>query len=78
MTIWIATLMFIAMVCPNTLKVLRRFEPALGVKPHSTEGGLGRIVAWNGSVPWAILAAALASAAISSLDSPSEFLYWQF
>ena len=36
MVIWIAILMFIALACPNTLQMLARFEPALGVKPRPT------------------------------------------
>ena len=33
---WIAILLLIALICPNTLQILAPYEPALGVKPAST------------------------------------------
>ena len=52
---WIAALLFIALVCPNTLQILAPYEPALGVKPQSTAPVIGRIriPAWGPSLPWA-------------------------
>jgi alginate O-acetyltransferase complex protein AlgI len=73
--IWISFLMFVALACPNTLQILARYEPALGVKP--TKLVLG-VVAWNASLPWAIAVSAVAAIAIGSIGGPSEFLYWQF
>lgn len=78
--IWISLLMFVALACPNTLQMLARYEPALGVKPPSSRlviGGL-RIIEWGPSLPWAIVMSAIAAIAIFSLAGPSEFLYWQF
>ena len=37
MVMWIFASMFIALVCPNTLQILARYEPALGVKPSTTD-----------------------------------------
>ena len=34
MALWIIASMFIALACPNTLQILSRYEPALGVKPQ--------------------------------------------
>jgi alginate O-acetyltransferase complex protein AlgI len=78
LAIWIAVLMFIALVCPNTLEILSRYEPALGVKPRSTKLGIGRALEWNASLPWAVAVAGIAAMAIVSISGPSEFLYWQF
>jgi D-alanyl-lipoteichoic acid acyltransferase DltB (MBOAT superfamily) len=77
---WIAILLFIALVCPNTLEILAPYEPALGVKPKSTAPALGgfRIPAWDPSLPWAVAISAVAAVAIFSIGGPSEFLYWQF
>src|SRR5271163_3884787 len=76
--IWICVLMFVALACPNTLQILARYEPALGVKPQSTKLVLGRIFEWDASLPWAIAVSAIAAIAIVSIGGPSEFLYWQF
>jgi alginate O-acetyltransferase complex protein AlgI len=72
--IWISILMFVALACPNTLQILGRYEPALGVKPLA----IGRVVGWDASFPWAIAMSAIAAIAIVSMGGPSEFLYWQF
>jgi D-alanyl-lipoteichoic acid acyltransferase DltB (MBOAT superfamily) len=78
LAIWIAVLMFVVLACPNTLQILSRYEPALGVKPRSTQLGIGRILEWNASLPWALAVSGLAAIAIASISGPSEFLYWQF
>src|SRR5271157_1930900 len=77
---WIAILLFIALVCPNTLQILAPYEPALGVKPQSTAPVIGKFKtpAWGPSLPWAIAVSAIAAIAIVSIGGPSEFLYWQF
>src|SRR5215469_2251803 len=78
--IWICFLMFVALACPNTLQILARYEPALGVKPQQTKFAIGRIkiLEWGPSLPWAIAVSAIAGVAIVSIGGPSEFLYWQF
>jgi alginate O-acetyltransferase complex protein AlgI len=78
--IWLAVLLFIALVCPNTLEMLARYEPALGVKPKPATPALGgfRIPAWGPSLPWAVAISVLAGVAIFYTGGPSEFLYWQF
>jgi len=77
---WISVLMFVALACPNTLQILARYEPALGVKPQSTRLVFGRIriPEWAASFPWAIAVSVIAAMAIASIGGPSEFLYWQF
>ena len=77
---WVAILMFIALVCPNTLQILAPYEPALGVKPAATAPIIGRrrIPVWGPSLPWAIAVSVVAAIAVFTLGGPSEFLYWQF
>jgi D-alanyl-lipoteichoic acid acyltransferase DltB (MBOAT superfamily) len=77
---WIAVLLFIALVCPNTLEILAPYEPALGMKPRSTAPLIGRfrIPHWGPSLPWAVAVSAVAAIAIFAIGGPSEFLYWQF
>jgi hypothetical protein len=77
---WIAILLFIALVCPNTLEILAPYEPALGVKPRTTAPLIGRvrIPNWGPSLPWAVAVSAVAAIAIFAIGGPSEFLYWQF
>jgi alginate O-acetyltransferase complex protein AlgI len=77
---WTAILLFIALVCPNTLQILAPYEPALGVKPRSIAPMIGkiRIPAWSPSLPWAVAVSAAAAVAVFSIGGPSEFLYWQF
>jgi hypothetical protein len=77
---WVAILLFIALVCSNTLQILAPYEPAPGVKPASTAPIIGRlrIPAWGPSLPWAVVVSAVAAIAVFSLGGPTEFLYWQF
>jgi len=79
MTIWIPVLTFIALFCPNTLQVLARYEPALGVKPSPSDAAVaGRKIEWSPSLAWAFAASVIAGIGILSLGGKSEFLYWQF
>jgi D-alanyl-lipoteichoic acid acyltransferase DltB (MBOAT superfamily) len=74
----IVILLFIALTLPNTLELLARYEPALGVKPKPHKHAIARAVQWNASLPWAIAISAMATVAMASIGGPSEFLYWQF
>lgn len=79
MTVSIAALMFIALVCPNTLQILARYEPALGVKPRPTDQSTGgMVVEWKASLPWAIGVSIIAATGIFFIGRESQFLYWQF
>src|SRR5262249_44688814 len=77
MIIWVMILAFIALTFPNSLKILARYEPALGVKPRQSQQ-FGRIIEWNPSVAWAIMVAAISAMGVIFIGGPSEFLYWQF
>jgi D-alanyl-lipoteichoic acid acyltransferase DltB (MBOAT superfamily) len=78
LAVWISVLMFIALACPNTLEIMSRYEPALGVKPLPTQRGIVGVLQWNASLFWAIMVSGIAATAIVSISGPSEFLYWQF
>ena len=79
MAIAIPILMFVVLACPNTLQILARYEPAIGVKPRPADTVVGRrMVEWSPSVAWAIGISVIAAMGILSLGGPSEFLYWQF
>jgi len=79
MTIAIPVLMFVILACPNTLQILARYEPAIGVKPRPADTIIGRrMVEWNPSLAWAIGISVVAAIGILSLGGESEFLYWQF
>ena len=75
---WIVVLMFVALACPNTMQILWRYEPALGVKAQTTKSLIGRIGEWDASLPWTMAMSAIAALAVISMGGPSEFLYWQF
>lgn len=69
----------IALLCPNTLQLLNRYEPALGWKPGQEEWTLrGRPFAWAPSLAWAAVMSVVAAVAVLHLGGQSEFLYWQF
>jgi alginate O-acetyltransferase complex protein AlgI len=77
MVMWIFALMLIALACPNTLQILARYEPALGVKPL-TSNFAGRRIEWNPCLPWAIGMSIVTAIGIFFVGGESEFLYWQF
>jgi alginate O-acetyltransferase complex protein AlgI len=79
MSIWIPVLTFIALLCPNTLQILARYEPALGVKPTPSDVGLAGVrIAWSPSLAWALGISVIGAIGVLSLGGKSEFLYWQF
>lgn len=72
--LWIATLLPVVFLMPNTQQILRRFPPFL------PDGGktLGSGLAWTPSRRWAVAMALVLAAGLLSLMKPSEFLYFQF
>jgi alginate O-acetyltransferase complex protein AlgI len=76
---WLAGLLVVALVLPNTLQILGNHEPALGLSPRSADKHRAwKALQWRPTLPWAIALSALAVAAIMRLGGKSEFLYWQF
>jgi len=78
MMAWMAGLALIAYGLPNTLQILARYEPALGVKPTAAGTSVQRALEWTTSLPWAVAVSVLAMVGILKLGGPSAFLYWQF
>lgn len=78
--IGVAILLLIALAVPNTLEILGRYQPALGVRPNATTLAIGKIklAAWGPSLAWAVVMSAIAAIALVHIGGPSEFLYWQF
>src|SRR5713226_4782263 len=75
----IAVSAFIALLCPNTLQILSRYEPALGWKPIPSAGATAKTsLLWTPSLAWAIATSIIAAIGILYLGGQSEFLYWQF
>jgi len=76
---WIVVPAFIALVCPNTLQILSRYEPALGWKPSPHDGATAKTrLLWTPSLAWAVAVSIIAAVGILYLGGQSEFLYWQF
>jgi alginate O-acetyltransferase complex protein AlgI len=81
---WVALLLLIALVPPNTLEILRAWQPATTM-PGMTQAG--RIDLWSGlsarmklslSPLWGLATAVLLAIGVLGLNRVSEFLYWQF
>lgn len=71
--LWIAVLLGIALIPPNTLEVMRSWQPAITMPAAAP-----RRPGFTLSPRWAFSTAVLAVAGVLSLGRVSEFLYWQF
>ena len=76
---WLGALLLGALALPNTLEVMARYEPALGVRatPTAPRSPLS-VLGWTPTIPWALAMSCLVIAAVIQLGGKSEFLYWQF
>jgi alginate O-acetyltransferase complex protein AlgI len=70
---WIAVLLFIALVPPNTLEMMRAWQPAITM-PAGRPGHLSVSL----SPRWAFATAVVTVIGVLGLSHVSEFLYWQF
>jgi len=76
---WVVVLLLIALILPNSIQIMARYEPVLGAKERPANTGLAPLsMSWSPTVFWAVVMSALAAAAIMRVGGPSEFLYWQF
>jgi D-alanyl-lipoteichoic acid acyltransferase DltB (MBOAT superfamily) len=82
---WIAVLLAIALIPPNTLQILYGYEPAITMPlPFDQDRRvapfrrLWRGLRWQPSAGWAIAAAGLSACGILALNQVTAFLYWQF
>ena len=71
--LWIALLLPVVMLAPNTQEILGRFEPALNV-PRAPPTRF----TWQPTARWAAVAAVASVCGLLSLTRVSEFLYYQF
>jgi D-alanyl-lipoteichoic acid acyltransferase DltB (MBOAT superfamily) len=77
--LWMGSLLTIALLLPNSLQFVARYEPVVGVQATSAGGGfLGRALVWQPTVLWAIVVTALAAISLWVMGRSSVFLYWQF
>ncbi len=77
--LWILILGIVALLFPNTLQLLGRYEPALGWKPNPNDiGTIEKPIVWNASLAWSVAVAVIGAIAILHVGGGSEFLYWQF
>ncbi len=77
--IWTLFLLAVAFIPPNTLQIMGRYEPAIGIKVKPADkGGVTPRVSWHPSTGWAMGMAVVAAVGILALGKLSEFLYWQF
>lgn len=73
--VWIAVLLPVIFLAPNTQQIMRRFKPAL---EHHTDRASSHFVAWKAQWQWAVVMAIVLTCGLLSLTRPSEFLYFQF
>lgn len=78
--LWVAGLLGVVLLCPNTLQLLAAYEPALGIYKRARTRAAGFIEAlqWRPWIGWAVATSVLAAIAIAQLSGGGEFLYWQF
>lgn len=76
---WIFGLGALTFFAPNSLQILARYEPALGID-QATAYNIGPKLRlhWGTSLGWTAAAAAVAAVAVLHTGGVSEFLYWQF
>jgi hypothetical protein len=76
---WILGLGALAFFAPNSLQLMARYEPALGVEPAMAYNiGPGLRLNWRASLGWGAAAAVIAAVGVLHTGGVSEFLYWQF
>jgi hypothetical protein len=72
--VWVAALLPIVFLAPNTQQIMQRYQPALD---QSAQASSLRW-AWAARTRWALGMALVLALGLLSLTRPSEFLYFQF
>jgi alginate O-acetyltransferase complex protein AlgI len=81
---WSFAMLFIALLTPNALEILRPYDPAITMPAANTKGRievtptLTKWLVWKPSFAWAVATAAVAALGVTNLNHMSEFLYWNF
>ncbi len=76
-TAYLVGLLAIALVLPNSLQVMSKYEPVLQGPRQQLSGGNASLV-WQPTLPWMGFTAVLAGYSMLQITAKSEFLYWQF
>ncbi len=74
--LWIAALLMIALLAPNTQEVMSRH--GCGIEIYPREKAAPRWWDWTPNLPWTMVTAAILLYSLSRITQVSEFLYWQF
>ncbi len=76
---YMVVLLAIALLMPNSLQMLNKFQPTLQGPPRPPKvASFGPKLEWAASMPWMLLMAGMAAVSMWKLTGVSEFLYWQF
>ena len=75
---WIAVLLLIALIAPNSTQLLRRYAPVLPPERLSLEQGAWRRPTWRPALGYALVTAAALVWSLTWMTNVSEFLYFQF
>jgi alginate O-acetyltransferase complex protein AlgI len=75
--LWVAGLLAITLLMPNTLQLMSKWQPALDAPKHEYEP-LASGLRWVPSRKWAFATASIGLLGAISISRGGEFLYWQF
>lgn len=76
---YLLVLLAIALIMPNSLQMMSRYDPVLQTpKPPPLIAGTRFAIYWRPSLTWMLFMAVLAGLSMLWLTGKSEFLYWQF
>lgn len=75
---WIAALLIIAVIFPNTQQIMRRYRPAFETYRGEAQKPRWLNIEWQPTTTWAVFCVAIFMYSILNLMQVSEFLYFQF
>lgn len=81
--LWLALLLPIALIMPNTQQIMEHFDPAVDTRASSDADELRPSrallgIRWRPNIPWAVVCGTAAALGVLAMTSISEFLYFQF
>ncbi len=75
--VWVAALLPLVFLAPNTQQIMRRFSPTLSTRDTTSTSNTTQL-AWLNSPRWALAMSVVLALGLLSLTRHSEFLYFQF
>ena len=81
---WVAVLLFVSLVMPNTQQMLSEYKPAFTLYKSDSkysifsEKNFDCLLQWRPTLGWSVATGFIAALGILALTSVSEFLYFQF